>query len=547
MPFQVRRVSSPRPRRLFPWKRLAVLLTIARPVVLLYESWKKRHEEVKQHEHRTLLLKRIAIILISVLFALLLLAGTVQALISLKVLTVRSLLNTAGTSLPRDEKGFTNMLILGVGDKDHDGVDLTDTMIIASIDPTKTKSTLLLSLPRDLYLLKTENMGKGRINSLFRDYKIDLKRSGMKEPELSIEAMKELGKEIGNQIGITIHGVVKADFTAFEKAVDTIGGIDVTVPYNIVDTEYPDLNYGFSTFQIAAGLQHLDGATALKYVRSRHTTSDFGRSARQQDVLVAIGNTIKAQKLYTKPGTIMDMWKIFSDHVQMTVSLGELISLAGAAEGITPDRIITMQLNDRSGLFGDVTQAGGFLYTPPRDQFDGAAVLLPVSIPEFPITWKQIRLLVSFLQDHRDLYLKKPSIAILNVNAKSGLGRKLGNELIRYGFNVTRIENAKVSKADVKASNNFTSVLGGPLSEPVATNFFSTLFGTPTVPNPVPAPPDEQRANVTIMLWKDYVYQPLQNLVPDLAAPKSPIPAKATATGKPQSSSIPAKKLPAIR
>lgn len=520
MTFQVRRVSPERPKRSFPWKRLAAVLTITRPIVLLYESWKKRHEEAVQHERRLFLLKRIALILIAVLCALLLLVGTVQALVSLRILTVRSFLNAAGTSLPMDERGFTNMLILGVGDKDHDGMDLTDTIIVASVDPLGTKSAVLLSLPRDLYLLSTEHMGKGRINSLYRDYKSALKHKGMKEQEASIEAMKELGKEIGTQLGITIQGVIKADFTAFEKVVDTVGGIDVTVPYDIVDKEYPDMNYGFTTFQIAAGPTHLDGVTALKYVRSRHSTSDFGRSARQQDVLVALGKKVKENKLYRNPSKVMDLWKAFSDHVQMTISMGELISLAGAAEEITPDHVITMQLNDRNGLFGDVVQPGGFLYTPPRDQFDGAAVLLPISIPEFPVTWKQIRLVVSLLQKNRPLYLQKPTIAILNVNAKSGQARKLGNELIRYGFNVVRIENAKVSKADVKMANGGTCVLGGPLSDPSASNFFSTLLHTPTVPFPVPPPPDEQRAAVTIELWKDYTYQSMQDMLRESNPPK---------------------------
>lgn len=513
MSFSVRRVTETKKKRRFPWAKLPLLLSVLRPLAGWYRGWKQRREEEEHALRRTLLLKRGLLILIAILCALGLLAGTVKALVQLKVITMRSLFSMTGTTLPRDGNGFTNILLLGQGDENHDGKDLTDTIIVASIDPGKTKSAVLLSLPRDLYILKSEKMGKGRINSLYRDYKILLKRQGMNDKEASLEAMKELGKAIGDHLDLEVHHVIKADFTGFEKAIDAIGGVDVVVPEDINDAEYPDMNYGYEPFAISAGPAHLDGAIALKYVRSRHGTSDFGRSARQQQVITAIGEKVKSQGLYKDAAMISDLFKVFADHVWMTMTTRELIGLADLTKDITPARVISVQLNDRNGLFSAVAEPGGFLYTPPRDQFEGASVLLPISIPEFPVTWKQIETFSHLLFAQRQIFLAKPSIAILNAKAKSGLGRKLADELIRYGFDVQKIENLNVPKSVLKASNNGTYVYAQSGDSAPLASFFADLLREPVVTIPVPAIPPDQLRQVTIVLDKDYVYRPIQNLL----------------------------------
>jgi len=513
MSFQVRRVTEARKKRRFPWAKLPIMLTVLRPLAGWYRSWKTQKKEEERSAHRTLLLKRFLLVLIAILCAFLLLAGTVKALVGLHVISVRSLVSLTGSELPKDEQGFTNILLLGQGDAGHDGKDLTDTIIVASIDPAKTKSAVLLSLPRDLYFLKSEKMGKGRINSLYRDYKILLKRQGKTDREASLEAMKELGVVVGDHLNLPIHHVIKVNFTGFEQAVDAIGGIDITVPEAINDMEYPDENYGYETFSIAAGPAHLDGKTALKYARSRHTSSDFDRSARQQQIIVALGEKVKKEGLYKNTSTITDLLKVFSDNVVMTMTVRELIGLGGLAEDITPDHIISMQLNDRNALFNSTVEPGGFLYTPPRDQFDGASVLLPISIPEFPITWKQIDTLGTILFHQRAIGLAHPKIAILNAGAKSGLARKLGNELIRYGFSVQRIENFNIPKAELKNANMGSYVYAEKPEDAIAKSFFADLLHLPIVTHPLPLIPAEQTEQIVIVLDKDFSFQPLQDLL----------------------------------
>src|SRR5207253_11179176 len=76
----------------------------------------------------------------------------------------------------------------------------------------------------------------------------------------------------------------------FERIVDTMGGVTIDVPKPLADNDYPlaQNSYGTTRIYIAAGLQHMDGRTALEYARSRHADSDLGRNSRQQQVLLAL-------------------------------------------------------------------------------------------------------------------------------------------------------------------------------------------------------------------------------------------------------------------
>lgn len=497
------------------------------PLMELGHLWNEHREKEKKHEERINLLKRIFIILLAILCASLLFVGTARALMALKVLSLQQIIGVAGSDLLTDEHGHTNILLLGQGDASHDGVDLTDTIMIASLDPENTKSAVLLSLPRDLYLLETDNMGKGRINSLYRDYKITLKRAGKSDEEASQLAMQELADEIGQILNMQIHYVVKVDFIGFVQAVDAIDGVDIVVPSDLVDPEYPGPDYTYETFSISAGPQHLDGETALKYARSRHSTSDFDRSARQQQILQAIADKMQNEGILTKPGQILDLLNIMQEHVMTTLTMRDMVSLAGLAKKIDRSHLIGMQLNTTNGLYGATSEPGGLLYTPPRDQFGGAAVLLPVSIPENPVTWKQVQALTELLIHERTAAVENTPIRIWNTGAEPGSARRLGGELIRYGFNVVATENAperreRPDSAIIASGSGVTAgLLNRLLDYPIQSAASSqsgigvTESSISSLPS-IPSTPSE----IVIELGEDFTYAPLQNRI----LPSTPTP-----------------------
>jgi len=467
-------------------------------------------------------LKLTFTVLLSALLVLLLLIGTLKVLVRLKTVAL-GMVSVAGIALPADENGLTNILLLGEGDNNHEGVDLTDTIMIASLDPKNTKSAVLLSIPRDTYVLSTEKMGKDRINSLYRNYKISLVRKGAKESEASAESLQQFMKEVGMLIGLPIHGVVKVNFSGFEQAIDAIGGIDVEVPEDIVDTQYPGPNYTYETFQIAKGIQHLNGATALKYARSRHSTSDFSRSGRQQEIIAAAVAKMKDGGLIKNAGKLTELLSIISKNVESTLSTRELLGLADMGKAIDTKKIISVHLNDQNGLYGSIIEQGGFLYSPPREQFDGASVLLPVSSPEFPVTWKQIQKFSSLLFVKREVFTSPPTISVLNAGGKEGLARKLGGELYRYGFNVSDTRNYGPKGSPV-FETSFIAINPGLLGDAPETaiardqatltsNLLSVILKLKVGKTPDAAPFEKDGADIVIVLGEDFQYTLLQELL----------------------------------
>lgn len=506
MSFSVRRIDDRTRRASSAWKSALVgALKLLRPLLQWGHGLIEHRKEQIKERHRVQIFKRILLIACAAALSVVLFAGVVKGLITLRVLSLDNVLNLTSSTLPTDTYGHTNILLMGAGDASHDGVDLTDSVIVASIDAGKTKSVALLSLPRDLYFLHTEKMGKGRINSLYREYKYYLRNKRVEEKQASMEALREVAAEIGRALGVDIHHVIKVDFVAFVQAVDALGGLEIAVPADIVDPEYPGPNYTYQTFEIRAGLQTIDGETALKYARSRHTTSDFDRSARQQQLIKAIMDTVRNEGLLSRPNRLLSLFKIMQEHVETTLAVSDLSALAKAGLDLDRNNILSLQLNNLNGLYSELASPGGLLYNPPREQFEGASVLLPVSIPEFPVTWKQVQILTHLFFHDRTAALARRPIVILNAGATSGSARLLSNELLRFGFAVERVENAGIDDqpasfvAEQRIDTALESWLAGLLKVNVR-----------PLPSELPAP---KRGPITILLGENYRYTPLQDLV----------------------------------
>jgi len=385
---------------------------------------------------RLSMLQRIGIAC-AVIVALLVVAGAVLAASgSARMAVVRTSLKAFGVAPAHDANGFTNVLLLGVGDALHDGSDLTDTMILASIDPA-TRSAVMLSLPRDLMVVTESGISRGRINALYAGEKYRLQHvHGLEETEASQVALHDIGEEIGRQLGVEVHAVLKADFTAFTSTVDALGGVDVEVPKRIADYTYPVTERTTGLFELDAGLQHLDGETALKYARSRHSTSDFDRSARQQQLIAAMGDKLRGLGRMDQVNFVRALLLDVSGHIETTLSTPELLGLVQIGSELSFDRILKYQLNFHIG--GDTSQAsaGGFVYPAPLEQFEGASVLVPFSLSGRMSDWGQIRTFAALTMQHRDAYLSHPVIQIQHATQAQTQAWRLRNELLRNGFDV---------------------------------------------------------------------------------------------------------------
>lgn len=236
-----------------------------------------------------------------------------------------------------------NVLLLGKAVPNYPGADLTDTIILASINPTTYKGALL-SIPRDLYVQIPETNTYTKINSV---YVYGLKQGGHQK---GIDLLK---KVITDVTGQKVDYYAMVNFTAFENVVDALSGVEVEVENDILDTRYPGPNFSYQTFEIDKGWHHLDGATALKYVRVRHTTGgDFGRAKRQQQVIEAAKD-----KFFQKRGVtdsldfFNEMLKIVENNVKTDITFSDYLPFLLLAKDINVHQVVNKVLdNSPEGL-----------------------------------------------------------------------------------------------------------------------------------------------------------------------------------------------------
>lgn len=325
-----------------------------------------------------------------------------------------------GKDLAVDEFGRTNILIFGIGGEGHEGKDLTDTTIVLSL-ASKQKRVSIISIPRDLYVIDSV-FGGGRINLLYDQGKAKWGPS---------EGLDFARATISKIFNVPLQYVIKVDFQAVEKIVDSVGGIDVYVEKTINDPFYPKgETSAYEVFFLAQGNQHLDGKTALKYARSRETTSDFDRSKRQQQILVAIKSKAESENLFRKEALLKELYYSIRDHIETNMSLQEMLSLASFASAWDSRNLVTATLHD------DPTSRGGFLYTPMRKLYKGAFVLLPAG-DNFESVQKFMQIVFSGPPD-----FSKKSIAILNGTKEVGLANRVSRILNRFGVRISFIGNA---------------------------------------------------------------------------------------------------------
>jgi LCP family protein required for cell wall assembly len=303
----------------------------------------------------------------------------------------------------------------------------------------------MFSIPRDLYVKSPVTKGYGRINAIFTQF---MGRNG-KDAHASASGTKA---EIEMMLGMEIPYYATIDFTAFKDVIDTIGGIDIVVPETLHDTTYPnEETRGYITFHIDAGEQHLDGDTALKYARSRHSTSDFSRSLRQQLIIMGIKDKILSSGLDIK--TVPQLYEQYKTYVSTNVSLQEMLRAVQYIKTLGDFTSFGFTTNCSFQNYLKMP-AACFLYTPQRDLFGGASVMLPMDATINNIQhYTDMQTFTNFLLANPTFIQQKASIEVLNgidkpLARSKGMSAtpfagNLAVKLKRYGFNVVNTENTE--------------------------------------------------------------------------------------------------------
>ncbi len=250
---------------------------------------------------------------------------------------------------PWDGKGRLNVLLIGSDRRPHEGSYNTDTLIVASIDPT-TGQVAMFSLPRDTTGIPLPNVParsvfgptwNRKINALFQQARArpDLFPGG------KLSGYRALKDTLGGLYGIDIQYFVEVDFTGFQRVVDALGGVTVNVQVPVVDDSYPG-DKGMLRVYIPTGVQHMSGSQALVYARSRHGSSDFDRAARQQRVILSLRQQADFATL-ARPDVLSELVAATKGAVKTDFPVARLPELIGLARRI------------------DIGNVRSFVFTPP--------------------------------------------------------------------------------------------------------------------------------------------------------------------------------------
>lgn len=339
--------------------------------------------------------------------------------------------------------------------------------MVASID-SENNQVGLLSIPRDL-LVKIPGHGEGKINAAH----------SYGEQEEEGGGPKLLKETVSTVLDLPIHYYIRVDFSGFKEFIDALGGVEVDVPKDLYDPFYPDDQLvGYEPLRISAGLQTMDGDTALRYARSRKTTSDFDRASRQQQILLGARDKATSIGVITNPIKLNEIIQIVGNHLRTDISLDEIKGLLTIAQNIDANSVVTKVLDNSTDGVLKTYNNGGYYLIPRAGLYD----------------YSEIQKIAHEL--FKDPYLARENarIEILNGSSVAGQALKLSDELETLGYNVISIDKTE--------STSKTVIYDFSNSTPFTSSFLANRVGV-SVTASQPSN-DSSGVDIRIILGDDY-------------------------------------------
>lgn len=367
--------------------------------------------------------------------------------------------------LKGESEGRVNIMMLGVGDPGHAGEGLSDTNIILSVD-TRNKQVALIGIPRDLEV-DLPNGSEGKINNA--------------HAQGGVDGSKQVYEDT---FGVPIHYYVKANFTGLKQVVDAVGGVEVNNAYNLYDPEYPcDKNqYRMCGFNLKAGPQRLDGATALKYVRCRKGTcgDDFGRAERQQQVMQAIREKATSAGVLANPVALGKLVSAAGDNIKTDLSIRNLMRLNELTSGMDTSKLINVVFS---------LEPDGFLVAS-----NSSSNLLPAGGD-----FDDIKAFVAAIFKFGPVWTEHPTVVVQNGTITAGVAGVFQDKIEADGYPISGVSVTNALKRD-HAVSKIIDYTGG--KKPNTVNYLKGILKVePTPPETaVKTPP----ADIVVILGTDY-------------------------------------------
>jgi anionic cell wall polymer biosynthesis LytR-Cps2A-Psr (LCP) family protein len=298
---------------------------------------------------------------------------------------------------PTEVDTTVDILLMGHGGRGHSGGSLADAFILAHLNH-QTKEVALISIPRDTWVELPTRSDIKQSHKINMSYAIgsDDASYPLKEPVyVGYHGGGNMAKHATNIVtGVFPDYYVAIDFDSFTSAIDTLGGLNVEVPVSFADEYYPisgleneacgksneeitrlhqeksgfelesEFKCRYETLTFQAGLTKMDGATALKFVRSRHSTtygSDFARGERQQALVLALIKELISAKALKN---VEDLYEQYKNFVRTDISLEDAVATAEYIKKPENYTIKKLNLTDKNYLQFSTTNDGQSVLIP---------------------------------------------------------------------------------------------------------------------------------------------------------------------------------------
>ncbi len=355
---------------------------------------------------------------------------------------ILSVLNT--TKLKGEENGRVNILLAGnsADDVGHSGGQLTDSIMVVSID-TKNNKAFLLSLPRDLYVDIGDN-GHGKINEAY----VDGEATNFNESDYPEGGMGQLEQVVEDSLGIKIHYYSLVNYNALKQAVDAVGGVDFNVkskdPRGLYD---PNLDYSTSRpfkplVKLTNGVHHLNGQQALNLTRARGDSSrsygfsagDFDRTENQRQLLIALKSKAVSSGVITNPSRLTALSDVLGRNVQTDFEINEVRRLYDLTKDIKGGNIKSLSLNSANGK--NLLSS----YATPSGQ---SALIPAAGLDDF----SDIQSFILRQTSSNPIVQEGASVVVLNGTSTDGLASKQKSRLKTKNIIVDKVGDAKTDLA----------------------------------------------------------------------------------------------------
>ena len=370
--------------------------------------------------------------------------------------SVFSLLTT--TKLKGEDTGRVNILLAGnsADDPYHDGAELTDSIMIASVD-VQHHTAFMISVPRDLWV-DIPGYGHAKINEAY----VDGENNGFSAPGYPNGGMGLLEEVIYQTFGVKANYYALVNYNAMRDAVNAVGGVDFTVksddPRGLYD---PGRDYATHTVlvKLSNGTHHLNGAQALDLARARgddpgsygYPLADFNRTQNQRELILDLKTKVLSVSTLANPVTDSQLFDSIGKNVRTDFTLGEVRRLYDIGKGIPNSSIQSIGLNDVAGK--DYMSN----YRSPT----GQSALIPAAGLD---DYSDIRAYITRLLSSDPVVREDARVVVLNGTGTSGLAAKAQTALTAKHLNIVAIGDASVTAPTSTIIDASNGAMPGTLS-----------------------------------------------------------------------------------